>query len=79
MRFLFWLPLLLIGLYEATLDPRKNAFTHAWFEPNEEEDEDNADYQDPDVDEESGKISKFKFKDLVAEFPNASLVSFRLW
>lgn len=73
MRFLFWIPLSLIALFEATLDPRTNAFTRAWFEPNEEEDEDNPDYQDPEVDEEDGKITRTSFKELIKDFPNTSL------
>jgi hypothetical protein len=75
MRFLFGIPLLLIALYEATLDPRKNSFTRAWFEANEEEDGENAEYQDPDVEEDDGKISKTKFADLIKDFPNTSQVS----
>lgn len=75
MRTLFWLPLLLISFFEATLDPRKNSFTKAWFEANDEEDDDNPEYQDPEVaDDEGGKLSKVKFADLIAEFPNTSQV-----
>jgi hypothetical protein len=74
MRILFWIPLLLIALYEATLDPRKNSFTRAWFEANEEEDDDNAEYQDPEVEDEDGKISKTKFAELIKDFPNTSQV-----
>lgn len=65
---------MLIALYEATLDPRKNAFTHAWFEANEEEDDDDPEYQDPEVDEENGKISTTKFNELIKDFPNTSQV-----
>jgi hypothetical protein len=75
MRFLFGIPLLLIASYEATLDPRKNSFTRAWFEANEEEDGENTEYQDPDVEEDDGKISKTKFADLIKDFPNTSQVS----
>lgn len=73
MRTLFWIPLTCIALFEATLDPRKNEFTKAWFEANEEEADDNPEYQDPDVDSgEPGVITKTKFEDLVREFPNTS-------
>ncbi|KAG8799730.1 hypothetical protein FRC20_004856 [Serendipita sp. 405] len=75
MRLIFWIPLSFISLFEATLDPRTNEFTKAWFEPNEEEDDDNPEYQDPEVDgEEDGlTICKVKFSDLIAEFPNTEL------
>lgn len=81
MRTLFWLPLLLISLFEATLDPRKNAFTKAWFEANDEEDDDNPEVLDPEVGDEEdsgGKISKVSFNELVKEFPNTALVRLSL-
>ena len=78
MRVLFWVPLSLIAVFEATLDPRKNSFTHAWFEANEEEDEDDPEYQDPEVDEEDGKITKVTFKELIKDFPNTSQVCLSL-
>lgn len=76
MRTLFAFPLACIAIFEATLDPRRNAFTKAWFEANEEEDDDNPEYQDPEVsdDENDGKITKTKFQDLIKDFPNTSLV-----
>jgi hypothetical protein len=75
MRTLFWLPLMVISFFEATLDTNKNAFTRAWFEANDEEDDDNPEYQDPEVDgEEQGKITKVKFADLVKDFPDTSVV-----
>jgi hypothetical protein len=72
---------MLISLFEATLDPRKNSFTRAWLEANEEEDDDNPEYQDPDVsaaETSGGKISTAKFSELVKDFPNTSQVS-RIW
>lgn len=78
MRVVFWVPLAFIGLFEATLDPSKNSFTRAWFEANEEEDDDNPEYQDPEVGEgetSGGKITTVKFSDLIKDFPNTSQVS----
>lgn len=78
MRVLFFVPLTFISLFEATVDPRKNSFTRAWFEANEEEDGDNPEYQDPDVgtnERSGGNISTVKFSELIKGFPNTEQVS----
>lgn len=79
MRLLFAVPLVFIALFESTLDPRMNSFSKAWFEANEEAENDDGDdpeYQDPEVsdDETEGKITKVKFRDLITDFPNTSQV-----
>lgn len=53
-----------------------NAFTKAWFEAHEEEDDDDPVYQDPEVseDEAEGIISKVKFSELIKDFPDLAQV-----
>jgi len=75
MRTLFFIPLTLIVLYETYLDPRTNKYTKAWFEANEEGDEDDPECQNPTMppDEQEGEISKVPFDKLVKEFPNTAI------
>lgn len=75
MRTLFFVFLILIALYETYLDPRSNKFTKAWFEANEEGDEDNPECQNPTVpqDEQGGAICKVPFDELIKQFPNTAI------
>ena len=75
MRALFFIPLILIALYETYLDPRTNKYTRAWFEANAEGDEDNPECQNPTVphDEPEGEISKVPFDELIKSFPNTAM------
>ena len=75
MRTLFFIPFMTIALFEAYLDPRTNKFTKAWFEVNEEGDEDDPDYQNPTMpqDEQGGEISKVSFDELIKAFPNTAM------
>lgn len=75
MRILFFPVLMAIALYETYLDPRQNKFTKAWFEANEDTDEDDPECQNPQGDDESGGvISKVQFEELIKEFPNTGMV-----
>jgi hypothetical protein len=75
MRTLFFIPLILIALYETYLDPRTNKYTRAWFEANKEGDEDDPECQNPKVpqDEQEGEISKVPFDQLIKAFPNTAI------
>ena len=75
MRTLFFIPLILIALYETYLDPRANRFTKAWFEANEEGYEDDPECQNPTMppNEQEGEISKVPFDVLVKAFPNTAI------
>ncbi|OJT05336.1 Calcium channel YVC1 [Trametes pubescens] len=76
MLVVFFLPLCLIALYEAQLDPAKNHWIKDWFSSPDEGGEDAPHYQDPEVtgaDAARGlKISKRQFKELIAEFPDTT-------
>ena len=75
MRTLFFIPLVLIALYETYLDPRANKYTKAWFEANEEGYEDDPEYQNPMMapNEQEGEISKVPFDELIKAFPNTAI------
>ena len=75
MRTLFFIPLILIALYETYLDPRANKFTKAWFEANEEGEEDDPECQNPAVppNEREGEICKVPFDELIKAFPNNAI------
>ena len=74
MRTLFFIPFILIALYETFLDPRANKFTKAWFSADEGY-EDDPECQNPTVhqNEQAGEISKVPFDTLVKAFPNTSI------
>lgn len=75
MRTLFFIPLMVFALYETYLDPRTNKYTRAWFEANQEGDEDNPEYQNPMVpqNEQEGEICKVSFEELIKAFPNTTM------
>jgi len=75
MRTLFFVPLIIIALYETYLDPRANKFTKAWFEASEEGYEDDPEYQNPTMpqNEQEGEISKVPFAKLIKAFPNTAI------
>lgn len=79
MLTIFFLPLCMIALYEAQLDPAKNHWIKDWFSSPDEGGEDAPHYQDPEVtgaDAARGlKISKKQFKDIIAAFPDTTHVS----
>ncbi|KAL1946499.1 hypothetical protein VTO73DRAFT_14603 [Trametes versicolor] len=76
MLTIFFLPLCMIALYEAQLDPAKNHWIKDWFSSPDEGGEDAPHYQDPEVtgaDAARGlKISKKQFKDIIAAFPDTT-------
>ena len=79
MRVVFFVPLCMIALYEAHLDPNKNKWVKDWFASPDEGGEDAPHFQDPEAtgtDAERGlAISKVPFKELVALFPDTTHVS----
>lgn len=75
MLTLFFVPLLAIAFWETTLDTDTNLFMKNWFNPADEGEEDDPANQDPEVNEGDGsKICTVPFKDLVKEFPDATVV-----
>lgn len=79
MLTVFFVPLCMIALYEAQLDPSKNHWIKDWFSSPDEGGEDAPHYQDPEVtgaDAARGlQISKKQFKELIAAFPDTTHVS----
>jgi hypothetical protein len=75
MRAFFFIPLMMAALYEAYLDPRTNKYTKAWFEANEEGDEDDPECQNPTMPqgEHEGEICKVHFDELIKTFPNTAM------
>ena len=77
MMTLFFIPLVVVAFFESNLDTRKNMFMKVWFSAADEGEEDDPNNQDPEVHEEDAdlKICKVKFADLVARFPDTTVVS----
>ena len=79
MQVVFFVPLCVIVLFEAQLDPAKNRWVKDWFSSPDEGGEDAPHFQDPEVngyDGERGlKVSKVPFSELVKVFPDTTHVS----
>ena len=79
---LFLLPLAVIGLYEAELDPSKNKWVSDWLSHADQGTADMPEYRDPEVDGEDAakglKISRVPFDDLIKVFPDTTHVSIRV-
>ena len=79
MRVVFFVPLCMIALYEAHLDPNKNKWVKDWFASSDDGGENAPHYRNPDVVGEDGErglqISKVPFEELVAMFPDTTHVS----
>lgn len=76
MVVLFFVPLLLIAIWETNLDPTTNRYTKNWFLESDDCDagEDPA-IQDPEVEEDGGRtISKVPFEEIIKAFPDAKMV-----
>ncbi|KAF8499987.1 calcium activated cation channel [Gautieria morchelliformis] len=70
MLVLFSAPLTVLSICEALMGT-KSTYIRNWFGDSGLGDEDTPEAQDPEVDHEDGlKISKYKFKDLIKDFPN---------
>ncbi|KAI0772122.1 hypothetical protein BD413DRAFT_548533 [Trametes elegans] len=76
MSVVFFVPLCVIALYEAQLDPSKNRWVKDWFSSPDEGGEDAPHFQDPEIDGEDAarglRISKKPFQELVAVFPDTT-------
>ncbi|EMD37252.1 hypothetical protein CERSUDRAFT_105290 [Gelatoporia subvermispora B] len=76
MLTLFFVPLSIIALYEAELDPSKNKWVKDWLSHPDEVEEDDPRAQDPEAqgaDAERGmQISKVPFDELVKDFPDTT-------
>ncbi|KLO16355.1 calcium activated cation channel [Schizopora paradoxa] len=75
MVVLFFVPLLLIAIWETNLDPTTNRYTKNWFLESDDCDagEDPA-IQDPEVEEDGGRtISKVPFEEIIKAFPDAKM------
>lgn len=75
MLALFFIPLLCIAFWETNLDEDTNMYMKNWFSPSDENEEENPEFQDPEVKGEGGKvISKVPFADIVKRFPDTTVV-----
>ena len=78
----FFIPLTLIALYEAYLNPSKNRWVKSLFLHPDEGEDDTTLFQDPEPSEEDLrrglKISKVPFSELVKALPDTTHVSIAL-
>ncbi|PCH40875.1 calcium activated cation channel [Wolfiporia cocos MD-104 SS10] len=74
MLTIFFIPLSLIALYEAELEPSRNRWVKDWISHPDEGAEDSPEFQDPPVHEDDAarglEISRVKFDDVVKAFPD---------
>lgn len=79
MLAIFFVPLSIIALYEAELEPSKNRWIKDWLSHPDEGGEDSMEYENPGVHDDDAtlglKISKVHFDDLVKTFPDTTHVS----
>lgn len=75
MSVLFIVPLTIIALYEARLDPSKNRWVRAWLSDEDQGFFDTPEFRDPDVDAEDAakglRISIVPFDELIKVFPDS--------
>lgn len=78
MTTLFFVPLVVISVYEAELDPSKNKWVKDWLSHPDQGSDDNPEYQDPVVDGEDADkglvISKIPFAEIIKVFPDTTHV-----
>lgn len=76
---IFFIPLLVIALFEAELDPSKNKWVQDWLAHPDQGLDDVPEHRDPEVDgadaERGLKISTVPFDELVKVFPDTTHVS----
>ncbi|KAJ3484123.1 hypothetical protein NLI96_g5862 [Meripilus lineatus] len=76
MSTIFFIPLALIALFEAELDPSKNKWIKDWLTHPDEGSEDSPECQNPEVDGEDAerglRITKVPFHELIKVFPDTT-------
>ncbi|CEL63684.1 Calcium channel YVC1 OS=Saccharomyces cerevisiae (strain ATCC 204508 / S288c) GN=YVC1 PE=1 SV=2 [Rhizoctonia solani AG-1 IB] len=76
MFVIFFIPLILVALFEAHLDTRRNIFMRHMFSATQDGEDEDPNNRDPQVSDESGLvISKKSFDEIVKAFPNSFLSS----
>ncbi|KAG8719451.1 hypothetical protein FRC09_011122 [Ceratobasidium sp. 395] len=76
MLVVFFVPLVLISLFESHLDTKRNIFMRHMFTATQDGEEDDPENKDPVVENEDGmKISKKSFDEIIKAFPNSFLSS----
>jgi hypothetical protein len=76
MFVIFFIPLILVALFEAHLDTRRNIFMRHMFSATQDGEDEDPNNRDPQVSDENGLvISKKSFDEIVKAFPNSFLVS----
>ena len=79
MSTLFFIPLIVISVYEAELDPAKNKWVKEWLAHPDQGLDETPEHRDPVVDGEDAerglKISTVPFEELVKFFPDTTHVS----
>jgi hypothetical protein len=79
MSIIFFIPLVLIALFQSIFDRRKHSWMENWFRGNDEGVEDTPEYRDPVVNDPQCaglQISTVPFSELIKVFPNTSVVRF---
>lgn len=83
MSTIFFIPLALIALFEAELDPSKNKWIKDWLTHPDEGSEDSPECQNPEVDGEDAerglRITKVPFHELIKVFPDTTQVSLAMF
>ena len=79
MTTIFFVPLMVIALFEAELKPSKNKWVKDWLSHPDQGLDDLPEHRDPDVDGEDAarglKITTVKFDELIKSFPDTTHVS----
>ncbi|CAE6387982.1 unnamed protein product [Rhizoctonia solani] len=76
MFVIFFIPLILVALFEAHLDTRRNIFMRHMFSATQDGEDEDPNNRDPQVSDENGLvISKKSFDEIVKAFPNSFLSS----
>jgi hypothetical protein len=79
MMVIFFIPLVMIAIYETELDPSKNHWMNDWLSHPDQGLEEIPEHRDPEVDGEDRakgiKISVIPFEELVKVFPDTTHVS----
>jgi len=77
MTIIFFIPLIIIALFESHLDVTTNRYMKNYFNAVDDGEEDDPNIQNPTVEgeEENLQISKVPFAKLIAAFPDTNRVS----
>jgi len=73
MMVLFFIPLIVVALFETTLDINSNKYMRHWVGTSESVDVDDKTVRDPQIGGNGPKISKVSFDEIVKAFPDVTM------